>query len=90
WDVLFDVEKFIESKYSDPSGKDLKKKLNDMVNSNKITKQEYEIIFNEFKGIILIFKQLITNIYSKDLKNVLTSQLPEVFAAINDAKKSAK
>ncbi|QKX39936.1 lipoprotein 17-related variable surface protein [Metamycoplasma hominis] len=90
WDVLFDVEKFIESKYSDPSGNDLKKKLNDMVNSNKITKQEYEIIFNEFKGIILIFKQLITNIYSKDLKNVLTSQLPKVFGAINDAKKSAK
>lgn len=90
WPILFDVEKFIEPKYSDPSGKDLKKKLNDMVNSNKITKQEYEIIFNEFKGIILIFKQLITNIYSKDLKNVLTSQLPKVFTAINDAKKSAK
>lgn len=90
WPILFDVEKFIEPKYSDPSGNDLKKKLNDMVNSNKITKQEYEIIFNEFKGIILIFKQLITNIYSKDLKNVLTSQLPKVFKAINDAKKSAK
>lgn len=90
WPILFDVEKFIEPKYSDPSGNDLKKKLNDMVNSNKITKQEYEIIFNEFKGIILIFKQLITNIYSKDLKNVLTSQLPKVFMAINDAKKSAK
>ncbi len=90
WPILFDVEKFIEPKYSDPSGKDLKKKLNDMVNSNKITKQEYEIIFNEFKGIILIFKQLITNIYSKDLKNVLTSQLPKVFKAINNAKKSAK
>lgn len=90
WPILFDVEKFIEPKYSDPSGNDLKKKLNDMVNSNKITKQEYEIIFNEFKGIILIFKQLITNIYSKDLKNVLTSELPKVFGAINDAKKSAK
>ncbi|WP_049342262.1 lipoprotein 17-related variable surface protein [Metamycoplasma hominis] len=90
WPILFDVEKFIEPKYSDPSGKDLKKKLNDMVNSNKITKQEYEIIFNEFKGIILIFKQLITNIYSKDLKNVLTSQLPKVFKTINNAKKSAK
>ncbi|MGC7173690.1 lipoprotein 17-related variable surface protein [Metamycoplasma hominis] len=90
WPILFDVEKFIEPKYSDPSGKDLKKKLNDMVNSNKITKQEYEIIFNEFKGIILIFKQLITNIYSKDLKNVLTSELPKVFKAINNAKKSAK
>ncbi|WP_203276325.1 hypothetical protein [Metamycoplasma hominis] len=90
WDVLFDVEKFIEPKYSDPSGNDLKKKLNDMVDLKKITKQEYEIIFNEFKGIILIFKQLITNIYSKDLKNVLTSQLPKVFMAINDAKKSAK
>lgn len=90
WPILFDVEKFIEPKYSDPSGNDLKKKLNDMVNSNKITKQEYEIIFNEFKGIILIFKQLITNIYSKDLKNVLTSQLPKVFKAINNAKKSAK
>ncbi|QKX38848.1 hypothetical protein HU157_01185 [Metamycoplasma hominis] len=90
WDVLFDVEKFIESKYSDPSGNDLKKKLNDMVDSKKITKQEYEIIFNEFKGIILIFKQLITNIYSKDLKNVLMSELPKVFGAINDAKKSAK
>lgn len=90
WPILFDVEKFIEPKYSDPSGNDLKKKLNDMVNSNKITKQEYEIIFNEFKGIILIFKQLITNIYSKDLKNVLTSELPKVFKAINNAKKSAK
>lgn len=90
WPILFDVEKFIEPKYSDPSGNDLKKKLNDMVNSNKITKQEYEIIFNEFKGIILIFKQLITNIYSKDLKNVLMSKLPKVFGAINDAKKSAK
>ncbi len=88
WPILFDVEKFIEPKYSDPSGNDLKKKLNDMVNSNKITKQEYEIIFNEFKGIILIFKQLITNIYSKDLKNVLTSELPKVFGAINDAKKA--
>lgn len=90
WPVLFDVEKFIEPKYSDPSGNDLKNKLNDMVNSNKITKQEYEIIFNEFKGIILIFKQLITNIYSKDLKNVLMSKLPKVFRAINDAKKNAK
>ncbi|MEX1817832.1 lipoprotein 17-related variable surface protein [Metamycoplasma hominis] len=87
WPILFDVEKFIEPKYSDPSGNDLKNKLNDMVNSNKITKQEYEIIFNEFKGIILIFKQLITNIYSKDLKNVLMSKLPKVFRAINDAKK---
>lgn len=90
WPILFDVEKFIEPKYSDPSGKDLKNKLNAMVDSNKITKQEYEIIFNEFKGIILIFKQLITNIYSKDLKNVLTSELPKVFKAINNAKKSAK
>lgn len=90
WPILFDVEKFIEPKYSDPSGNDLKNKLNDMVNSNKITKQEYEIIFNEFKGIILIFKQLITNIYSKDLKNVLMSKLPKVFRAINDAKKNAK
>ncbi|MGC7158635.1 lipoprotein 17-related variable surface protein [Metamycoplasma hominis] len=90
WSILFDLEKFIEPKYSDPSGNDLKKKLNDMVNSNKITKQEYEIIFNEFKGIILIFKQLITNIYSKDLKNVLMSKLPKVFRAINDVKKSAK
>lgn len=90
WPILFDVEKFIEPKYSDPSGNDLKKKLNDMVDSKKITKQEYEIIFNEFKGIILIFKQLITNIYSKDLKNVLMSELPKVFGAINDAKKSAK
>ncbi|WP_044730122.1 lipoprotein 17-related variable surface protein [Metamycoplasma hominis] len=90
WPILFDVEKFIEPKYSDPSGNDLKKKLNDMVDLKKITKQEYEIIFNEFKGIILIFKQLITNIYSKDLKNVLMSELPKVFKAINDAKKSAK
>lgn len=90
WPILFDVEKFIEPKYSDPSGNDLKKKLNDMVDLKKITKQEYEIIFNEFKGIILIFKQLITNIYSKDLKNVLMTELPKVFKAINDAKKSAK
>ncbi|CAX37343.1 Hypothetical protein, predicted lipoprotein [Metamycoplasma hominis ATCC 23114] len=90
WSILFDLEKFIEPKYSDPSGNDLKKKLNDMADLKKITKQEYEIIFNEFKGIILIFKQLITNIYSKDLKNVLMSQLPKVFKAINNAKKSAK
>ncbi|WP_029513623.1 hypothetical protein [Mycoplasmopsis primatum] len=85
WSVLFDTEKFLVSKYSDPSGKDLDTELQSLVTQKIITDDEKLIFFKEIKYILSPFTKSIDN-YNRKIKETMISGLASSFKIINDAK----